>query len=232
MNSDKTILIVDDEWNMRNLLTIYLQAEGFRTVEASDGQEALATLADQKDQTDLVILDIMMPLQDGFEICQRIREYSNIPILMLSARKELHDRVEGLNRGADDYLTKPFESEELIARIHALLRRANNQIEEGKDGNLLFSDGLQIYYEKRQVYVNNELVELTAKEFDLLYKLAASPKRVFTREDLLRLIWGEEYVGARRTVDSHIKNIRSKLEGAGLTQNRIATVWSVGYKFI
>ncbi|MCM3760890.1 response regulator transcription factor [Alkalihalobacillus oceani] len=230
MNADHTILLVDDEWNMRNLLTIYLQDAGFQTIEAVDGQEALTKLADEKEKIDLVILDIMLPVQDGFDICRKIRTHSAVPILMLSARKELHDRVEGLNVGADDYLTKPFESEELLARIRALLRRTSYQTEE-KDGNLLFPDGLQIFYEKRQVYINEALVELTAKEFELLYKLAASPERVFTRDDLLHFIWGAEYIGATRTVDSHIKNLRSKLKAAGLPENRIATVWGVGYKF-
>ncbi len=124
MNANKTILIVDDEWNMRHLLSLYLRSEGFRLAEATNGKEAFALLAHSQEQYDLVILDIMMPEQDGFEVCQTVREHSDIPILMLSARKELEDRVEGLNLGADDFLTKPFESEELIARVNALLRRA------------------------------------------------------------------------------------------------------------
>ncbi len=185
-----------------------------------------------KDAFDLLVLDIMMPNQDGFEVCKVIREHSDIPILMLSARKELQDRVDGLNLGADDYLTKPFEPEELLARIHALLRRASNKSSASDLNELVFEDGLKILYENRAVYVGEELIELTAKEFELLYKLASTPSRVFTREDLLSLVWGEDYFGAERTVDSHIKNIRSKLYAAGLEHNRITTVWGVGYKFI
>lgn len=232
MKVDRTILVVDDEWNMRNLLSIYLKGDGFAVSEASTGQEAIAKIIDSNDDYDFIILDIMMPNQDGFEVCKVIREHSDIPILMLSARKELQDRVEGLNLGADDYLTKPFEPEELLARIHALLRRTTNKRPVQDSSELLFEDGLKIDYTHRTVYIGEQPVELTVKEFELFYKLASSPSRVFTRDDLLSLIWGEDYLGAERTVDSHIKNIRSKLYAAGLLHNRIATVWGVGYKFI
>lgn len=232
MNGDKNILIVDDEWNMRNLLSIYLKGDGFQVSEASTGQEAIVKMSNPQAEFDLVILDIMMPDQDGFEVCKKIRKHSNIPILMVSARKELQDRVDGLNLGADDYLTKPFEPEELVARVNALLRRTTNTNLEQEKTNFIFEDGLKIYLDNRIVLVHDKEVELTAKEFDLLYKLATAPKRVFTRDDLLHLIWGEGYSGAQRTVDSHIKNIRSKLYAAGLEHNRIVTVWSVGYKFI
>jgi DNA-binding response OmpR family regulator len=232
MIENKTILIVDDEFQMRTLLSIYLKDEGFELSEASTGKEAITKIQNSPEQYDLIILDIMMPDLDGFEVCKIVREYSTIPILMLSARKALDDRVDGLNLGADDYLTKPFEPEELIARVKALLRRVTTIEAKQDEVKLAFEDGLTIYYDNRSVYVNNELVELTAKEFELLYKLALNPQRVYTRDDLLYLIWGEDYVGAQRTVDSHIKNIRSKLYAAGLKNNRIITVWGVGYKFV
>ncbi|WP_332634865.1 response regulator transcription factor [Halalkalibacter flavus] len=232
MIENKTILIVDDEFQMRTLLSIYLKDEGFELSEASTGKEAITKIQNSPEQYDLIILDIMMPDLDGFEVCKIVREYSTIPILMLSARKALDDRVDGLNLGADDYLTKPFEPEELIARVKALLRRVTTIEAKQDEVKLAFEDGLTIYYDNRSVYVNNELVELTAKEFELLYKLALNPQRVYTRDDLLYLIWGEDYVGAQRTVDSHIKNIRSKLYVAGLKNNRIITVWGVGYKFL
>ncbi|KGA96647.1 PhoP family transcriptional regulator [Alkalihalobacillus alcalophilus ATCC 27647 = CGMCC 1.3604] len=231
MKGRKNILIIDDEWTMRNLLKIYLSDNEFNIFEASNGVEALEQIKLLSDRCDLVILDLMMPIMDGFEFCQKIRMTSAIPILMLSARKDLHDKVMGLNLGADDYLVKPFEPEELVARVQALLRRVSYQDKSEDNGDLILTNGLQIIFNKRQVFYKNNQITLTAKEFDLLYKLASAPGRVYSREDLLQLIWDDEYIGATRTVDSHIKNIRSKLELAGILEEVITTVWGIGYKF-
>ncbi|MFS0788692.1 response regulator transcription factor [Shouchella sp. 1P09AA] len=226
MSDRKKILIVDDEWTMRNLIKIYLQNNSYDVIEAKNGKEALETI--NREKCDLLLLDLMMPEMDGYDVCKMVRENYDIPILILSARKDWQDRVEGLNLGADDYLVKPFEPEELTARINALIRRSENEF---RKGDLVFEE-LAIRLKLRTVSVKGNSVEFTFKEFDLLYKLASAPNRVFTRDDLLQLIWGIEYVGALRTVDSHVKNIRSKLIDAGLKSNRIETVWGVGYKFV
>ncbi|KMK76273.1 MULTISPECIES: response regulator transcription factor [Alkalihalobacillus] len=231
MKARKNILIIDDEWTMRNLLKIYLSDNEYNIFEASNGEEALEQIKLLSDRCDLVILDLMMPIMDGFEFCQKVRMTSSIPILMLSARKDLHDRVMGLNLGADDYIVKPFEPEELVARVQALLRRVSYQNKNEDRGDLILTNGLQVLFKKRQVYYKNNQITFTAKEFDLLYKLASAPGRVYSREDLLQLIWDDEYIGATRAVDSHIKNIRSKLESAGILEEIITTVWGIGYKF-
>ncbi|MET3506421.1 response regulator transcription factor [Halalkalibacter oceani] len=221
------ILTVDDEWEMRNLLRLHLTKQGFVMIEAQNGTEALKIV--KKQPIDLIILDVMMPDMDGFELCTKIRESMTIPILMLTARTEIGDKVEGLNVGADDYLTKPFDPVELIARVNALLRRAT-MTDSKLDNELLSFTDLSVDPIGREVIVKGQPVEFTSKEFNLLLLLANNVERVFTRDHILVQIWGEDYFGDDRTVDTHIKNIRSKLRKAGLPYNLIHTVWGVGYK--
>ncbi|SDJ12399.1 response regulator transcription factor [Alteribacillus bidgolensis] len=223
-----SILVVDDEWNMRNLLRVYLSQEEFEVTEAVNGEEALARLASRT--FDLVILDLMMPGVDGWEVCARIRQTNQVPILMLTARTETKDKVQGLNLGADDYLTKPFESEELVARVNALLRRVSIDYSEHTSSDILTFQDITIDPEKREVFVHDQVVDLTPKEFDLLYVLAKRPGRVFAREVLLNQVWGDDYFGDLRTVDTHVKKVREKVRKAGAVSNPIETVWGVGYK--
>lgn len=223
------ILIIDDEWNMRNLLRIYLQKEGFATQEAATGQEALRLIG--KQAFDLLLLDVMMPDTDGWHVCRAVREHTQIPILMLTARSETKDKVLGLGIGADDYLTKPFEPEELLARIHSLLRRSSlTRTMEPQEKQLNYP-GLRILPEAREVHIEGERADFTLKEFDLLTMLARSSQRVFTRDELVERLWGNDYGGETRVIDTHIKNIREKLQKAGLPYNPVQTVWGLGYKF-
>lgn len=228
--SKPSILIVDDEWNMRNLIKIYLKNNGFEVRETGNGDDAVNLV--RQEPFDLVILDIMMPGTDGWQVCQAIREFSHIPILMLTARSDTKEKVKGLNLGADDYLAKPFEPEELVARVSALIRR-NTIVQQAGAGlsRTIRFEGLSIDKEAREVTVGNHTVELTQKEFDLFSLLAEHPKRVYTRQMLLDVVWGPDYLGDMRTVDTHIKNIREKMKKAGLPYNPIQTVWGVGYKF-
>ena len=225
------VLIVDDEWNMRNLLRIYLIKEGFATKEASTGQEALAMLREYP--FDLILLDVMMPDMDGWQVCKVIRETDSLlPILMLTARSETKDKVQGLGLGADDYLTKPFEPEELLARIYSLLRRSTSAMHSKPQERVVVDfPGLMIYPESREIYINEAPIEFTLKEFDLISTMAQSRQRVFTREELVERLWGNDYGGETRVIDTHIKNIREKLQLAGLAYSPIQTVWGLGYKF-
>ncbi|QHJ70926.1 response regulator transcription factor [Planococcus halotolerans] len=224
----KKILIVDDEFNMRNLVKIYLSKEHFEVDEARGGHEAIQMA--RQNSYDLMILDIMLPDIDGWEVCSAVRQTKQMPILMLTARNDVQDRVRGLNLGADDYLVKPFAPEELVARINALLRRENVK-KEGAQGFLLTFEDLVIDSESREVKVKEVAVELTPKEFDILYIAASQPKRVFTRDILLDTIWEPQDFRDLRTIDTHVKNVREKLRKAGLAYNPIKTVWGVGYKF-
>ncbi len=224
------ILIVDDEWNMRNLIKIYLNKNGFDVIQATNGVEAIELA--RSDEFDLLILDIMMPGMDGWQVCENLREFSNVPILMLTARTDTKDKVKGLQLGADDYLSKPFEPDELVARVFALIRRNSivQQVEPMNSKRIEF-DQLIINQEGREVQVDGRIVDLTLKEFDLFYLFAEHPKRAYTREMLLDVVWGPDYLGDVRTVDTHIKNIREKIQKAALPYNPIQTVWGVGYKF-
>lgn len=221
------ILIVDDEWNMRNLLKHFLHKENWNIEEASSGIEALDKI--NKGNYHLVILDVMMPELNGWEVCSRVREQSNVPILLLTARNETRDKVQGLNLGADDYLTKPFDKEELVARINALLRRVMVDRQKVMEESINIGD-ISIKSASREVFVNGGQVTLTPKEFDVLYILAKNPNRAFSREVLLEQVWGHDFLGDFRTVDQHIKNIRDKVKKAGCSFNPIQTVWGLGYK--
>lgn len=204
----RKILIVDDEWNMRNLLSIYLSKD-YDVIEAQDGEEAIKVV--KTTDLDLIILDIMMPYMNGWDVCVEVRKIKTTPILMLTARNELKDKVHGLEIGADDYLIKPFEPEELTARVKAIIRRTDLNTEI-KDDVLTFGENiLAIDSHSRKVTIESEILDLTPKEFLLLQTLASNPKRVFTREILLEILWGPNDTRDTRTVDTHIKNIRVKI---------------------
>lgn len=222
------VLIIDDEWNVRNLLRIYLVKNGFEVSEAQNGYEGLRLVEQQP--FDLIILDIMMPDMDGWEVCQKIRETKDTPILMLTARTDTKDKVKGLTLGADDYLVKPFDSEELMARVFALLRRSSISLSTTIQKALTYQD-LTIDAEGRQVLVKDQPIDFTPKQFELLLVLAEQPRRAFEREALLEKVWGNDFFGDFRTVDTHVKQIREKVRKAGLSFNPIQTVWGVGYKF-
>ncbi|WP_050182610.1 response regulator transcription factor [Domibacillus robiginosus] len=228
----KKLLIVDDEWNMRNLLKIYLTKD-FEITMAVDGEEAVALV--KKNSFDLIILDVMMPGKDGWEVCEEVREFKTTPILMLTARNDTKDKVHGLEIGADDYLIKPFEPEELLARVKALLRRSelsNEKSEKEENNSIVYGNGfLQIDQDGHSVLIAGEKLELTPKEYKLLHTIASNPKRVFTREVLLDVLWGYNDSRDTRTVDSHVKNIRIKIKEKGSDYNPFETVWGVGYKF-
>lgn len=222
-----TILVVDDDEHVLDLLQVYLLKEGYRVLGARNGREALELFG--REHPDLVVLDIMMPELDGVEVCQRIRKTSRVPIIMLTAKDEDVDKILGLEMGADDYVTKPFNPRELLARIKAVLRRAAEW--EDHPGGLLQFPHLEINPANSEVKVDGNPITCTPKEMQLLATLASNPGRVFTRDQLLEQVWGYEYFGDTRTVDTHIKRLRRKLEVPGDCPWEIKTVWGVGYKF-
>ena len=224
------ILVADDDEKIRELLEIYLTKEGFAVEQAADGAEAI--LKAQQLKPDLIVLDIMMPVLDGMEVCRQVRKFSQVPVIMLTARTEDEDRIMGLELGADDYLAKPFNPRELVARVKAVLRRMAHYGEELATRELVLSFAqLTINRQEYAATSSGHTVQLTAKEMDLLWHLASHPGRVFSREQLLESIWGYEYFGDTRTVDTHIKRIRQKLEVKDDSGWDIKTVWGVGYKF-
>ncbi|MGG0177660.1 response regulator transcription factor [Gottfriedia acidiceleris] len=226
----KKILIVEDEKYMLNLLSAQL-ANFYKIIEAKDGAIALKLI--KEDSFDLIILDIMLPYVDGWTLCKKIREKDDTPILMLTARNELSDKVKGLEIGSDDYLVKPFEFDELKARITALLRRAErNYNYQAKKHISILNCEFVLYSESRQLFINQQKLVLTSKEFDLISFFVAAPSRVFTREVLLAQIWEVNEIRDLRIVDTHIKNIRTKLKKVEKDIRFIETVWGVGYKFI
>lgn len=215
MENKPKILIVDDEENICELVRLYIEKEGFDAIIANDGQEAVAKF--NKEKPDLILLDIMLPIKDGWQVCREIRAQSKVPIIMLTAKGETFDKVLGLELGADDYVVKPFEPKELIARIRAVLRRSADSVDEKADEDELSFDGLKINQSTYEVYIDDKKVEMPPKEFELLYFLAKNTNKVFTRDQLLDEIWGYEFFGDSRTVDVHIKRIREKLEGENRT---------------
>ncbi len=225
------VLIVDDERNICEIIRLYVEKEGYKTLCAYDGDEALRLF--NAEAPSIVLLDIMLPKKDGWQVCREIRSSSNVPIIMLTAKGELFDKVLGLELGADDYIVKPFEPKELVARIKAVLRRCEyGQTEEEQTQAGINFDGLSINRETYEVYLDDKRLEFPPKEFELLYFLAQNSNKVFTRDQLLNEIWGYEFFGDSRTVDVHIKRIREKIEGDGKTRNwQLKTVWGVGYKF-
>ena len=221
----KRALIVEDDANIAELLRLYLGKDGFETMIAADGGKAEASF--DLFQPDVVLLDIMLPVKDGWQVCRDIRKKSSTPIIMLTAKGELNDKVSGLEMGADDYVTKPFEVKELLARVHAVLRRSDT---EGPAEKKLSFDKLTINLDSYELIVDGKKVDTPPKEMELLYHLAASPNRVFTRNQLLDEVWGFDYFGDSRTVDVHVKRLREKLEGVS-DKWSLKTVWGVGYKF-
>lgn len=221
----RKVLIVEDDGNIAELLQLYLKKEGFETAVAGDGGKGLESF--HTFQPDLVMLDIMLPVMDGWTVCEKIRETDKTPIIMLTAKGETLDKVSGLEMGADDYITKPFEMKEVLARVHAVLRRFGDGMNEEKK---LSFDKLTINLDSYELLVDGKRVDTPPKELELLYHLAASPNRVFTRNQLLDEVWGFDYFGDSRTVDVHVKRLREKLENVSEKWS-LKTVWGVGYKF-
>ena len=232
MNMGK-ILVVDDDINICELLRLYIEKEGYEVVIANDGGQAVTKFKTEK--PDLVMLDIMLPpVLDGWQVCREIRKTSQCPIIMLTAKGEVFDKVLGLELGADDYVVKPFETKEIVARIKAVLRRmgGNMPIEDitGTKKKEVRYDGLVINLTNYELRVNGEQIDTPPKEMELIYHMASNPNRVFTRDQLLDEVWGFDYYGDSRTVDVHIKRLREKLEGVS-DKWALKTVWGVGYKF-
>ncbi len=221
---EKTILIVEDDSNIRELLQLYLAQEGYQIETAQDGAEGLRVF--KRAHPDLVLLDLMMPVMDGTQMIRELRTFSNTPVIVLTAKGEVFDKVALLELGADDYITKPFEMREVIARVRAVLRRFDQDVGEPK----LVFDNLVIDKQSYNIIVKGSKMEIPPKEIELLYFLASSPNRVFTRAQLLDDVWGFDYFGDTRTVDVHVKRLREKLQGVS-EQWEIKTVWGVGYKF-
>ena len=226
MRAMSKILVVDDERNIVELIRLYMEKEGFETICAYTGDEALSKF--KEENPDLIVLDLMLPGIDGWQVCREIRKTSAVPIIMLTAKSETFDKVLGLELGADDYITKPFEAKELLARVKAVLRRSGTS--ETKIQKEVSFNNLSINIENYELQIKNEQVDAPPKEIELLYFLASNPNRVYTREQLLEEVWGFDYFGDSRTVDVHIKRLREKLEGAE-DGWQLKTVWGVGYKF-
>ena len=222
-----SVLIVEDDPNIRELLQLYLEKDGYAVTLAADGGQGLEKFRAIK--PDLVLLDVMMPVMDGWAVCKAIRAEGNTPVIMLTAKSETDDKVTGLKVGADDYITKPFEMKELLARIEAVLRRTDRGVEDAKSRRLVF-DKLIIDMDAFELTVAGKKVDTPPKEMELLLYLASSPNRVYTRNQLLDEVWGFDYFGDSRTVDVHVKRLREKLEGVS-DQWSVKTVWGVGYKF-
>ena len=220
----KTILIVEDDANIRELLHLYLEQEGYHIETAQDGADGLRMF--KRVHPDLVLLDLMMPVMDGTQMIRELRSFSKTPVIILTAKGEVFDKVALLELGADDYITKPFEMREVIARVRAVMRRFEQDVGEPK----LVFDNLSIDKQSYNITVRGQKMEIPPKEIELLYFLASSPNRVFTRAQLLDDVWGFDYFGDTRTVDVHVKRLREKLQGVS-EQWEIKTVWGVGYKF-
>lgn len=226
MNSGIKILFCDDDKNICELARLYLEKEGFDVVFANDGKKALNAF--QREKPNLVILDILMPEIDGYEVCKEIRKESDVPIIFLTAKDDTFDKVLGLELGADDYMVKPFDIKELIARIKAVLRRIDK--EKNNSEEIVTFDNISINLSNYELKIDNVQIEMPPKELELLYFLASNRNKVFTRDQLLSSVWGYDYFGDSRTVDVHIKRIREKIEGKETIWN-LKTVWGVGYKF-
>ena len=224
--TDIKIMVVDDDSNICELLRLYLEKEGFTAVVMPDGEKALAAFDSEK--PDLILLDVMMPRVDGWQVCREIRKKSSCPIIMLTAKGEVFDRVLGLELGADDYVVKPFETKEVIARIKAVLRRSG--VNQDKKIRQVEYENLYISMENYELRVCGKVIDTPPKEMELIYHLASNPNRVYTRDQLLDEVWGFEYYGDSRTVDVHVKRLREKLDGVSEQWN-LKTVWGVGYKF-
>ncbi|HIU64960.1 MAG TPA: response regulator transcription factor [Candidatus Avacidaminococcus intestinavium] len=222
------ILIADDNEQITSILSNYAQKAGFETIIALDGEDTLAKFHKYAAEIQIILLDVMMPKKDGFEVCREIRRTSMVPIIMITARGEDFEKIMGLDIGADDYIVKPFSSGEVMARVRAILRRL--KIEQQAKNSFVI-DNLSVDLDEYTVLVNDEKINLTKKEVELLWTLAKNKNKVFTRENLLDSIWGYDYYGDSRTVDSHIKRLRAKLEAVSHENWDIKTIWGVGYRF-
>ena len=229
MAAKQKILIVDDDENIAELISLYMTKECFETMMVHDGESALTAI--DTFEPDLMLLDIMLPGMDGYQVCREVRNRMNLPIIMLSAKGEVFDKVLGLELGADDYIEKPFDSKELVARVKAVLRRFKNTHTETRNDDAEYVEypDLKVNRTDYSVIYRGESIDMPPKELELLYFLAASPNHVFTREQLLDQIWGYEYIGDTRTVDVHIKRLREKL--GDHEDWKISTIWGIGYKF-
>ncbi len=221
------ILVADDDRNISELLRMYIEKEGFSAVLAANGEEALKKF--DEENPDIILLDVMMPKLDGWQVCRELRKKSDCPIIMITAKGETFDKVLGLELGADDYVVKPFEPKEIIARVKAVLRRTGKSGAEADKKEVSF-DKLTVNMTKYELKVDGKVVDTPPKELELLFHLASNPNRVYTRDQLLDEVWGFEYYGDSRTVDVHIKRLREKLEGVSEKWS-LKTVWGVGYKF-
>lgn len=224
--ANKKVLIVDDDSNICELLRLYLEKDGFDTVIANDGESAIVKY--NLEEPDMILLDIMLPKLDGWQVCRTIRKTSNVPIIMLTAKGETFDKILGLDLGADDYVTKPFDSKEVVARVRAVLRRSS--VDDENAEKIVKYDKLIINLTNYEMIVDGVVIDTPPKELELVFHLASNPNRVYSRDQLLDEVWGFEYYGDSRTVDVHVKRLREKLEGVS-DQWSIKTVWSVGYKF-
>lgn len=228
MERQQTVLIADDEAQIREILSLYFKKEGFKVIEAADGAEALVQV--QAGKPDIILLDIMMPVLDGLEVCKQVRKISDVPIIMLTAKDSDDDRILGLEIGADDYISKPFNTREVVARVKAVLRRTSQSI-SSSNKQVLEYPNLMINLSEYRVVAFGREITFTAKEMELLWCLASNPGIVFSRNQLLEKIWGYTYYGDSRTVDTHIKRVRHKLDIPPDSSWDIMTVWGVGYKF-
>ncbi len=224
---NQKILIVDDDSNICELLRMYLQKDGFDTAIASDGEQAVELAAQYN--PDLILLDIMMPRLDGWQVCRQVRKTSEVPIIMLTAKGEVFDKILGLELGADDYISKPFDTKEVLARIKAVLRRSSEKAKNNKIKEVRF-DKLVINLTNYELIVDDKKIDTPPKELELIFHLASNPNRVYTRDQLLDEVWGFDYYGDSRTVDVHVKRLREKLENVS-DKWSLKTVWGVGYKF-
>ena len=222
----RNILVVEDDNNISNLIKMYLDKEGFDVRIAADGGKAVEEFKEK--EPDLVLLDVMLPVLDGWGVCAKIRETSKCPIIMLTAKGEVNDRIHGLEMGADDYVVKPFDAKEVVARVKAVLRRSAGA--PAADIKQVEYDKLKINLTNYELWVDGKRIDTPPKELELIYHLASNPNRVFTRDQLLDEVWGFDYYGDSRTVDVHVKRLREKLEGVS-DKWELKTVWSVGYKF-
>ena len=221
------VLIADDNRQIVSIISQYCKKNDFIVSTVFDGESALGEVRNNK--FDIVLLDVMMPKKDGFEVCREIRSFSNVPIIMITARGEDYEKIMGLEIGADDYIVKPFSPGEIIARIHAILRRLSPK--ENQDKKLFKYDNLEIDLDNFAVKIENEKILLTKKEIEIFWTLVTNQNKVFTRENLLDLLWGFDYFGDSRTVDTHIKRLRSKIDNYNHPNWNIKTIWGVGYKF-
>lgn len=222
------ILIADDNRDITDILSTYSKMEGFEPIVASDGEEALRLF--KEFNPEVVLLDVMMPKEDGYEVCRKIRSKSNVPVILITARGEDFDKIMGLDIGADDYIVKPFSPREVMARVRAVLRRIKTS-QDNSSENVIKISNLEINLDEYSVHIGGKKIALTKKEIETMWTLASNPNKVFTRDNLLDSLWGFDYYGDSRTVDSHIKRLRAKIDAVEHPEWTIKTIWGVGYKF-